>query len=62
MSKLFNKKYCPCPACTYPLSRCYLGIEKDKHGVKKEIVRIYCTNKNCPEHYEKMQRRKAKWQ
>lgn len=56
----FNVSYRSCPKCTYPLSKCLLGEEKDKNGIKKEIVRTYCTNKNCK--YEKIQRRKAKWQ
>lgn len=60
MSNQFNTRYRPCPMCTYPLSKCTLGIETDKNGIKKEIVRIYCTNKSCG--YEKIQRRKAKWQ
>ena len=56
----FNTQYRSCPACTYPLSKCSLGIEKDKNGTTKEIVRVYCTNKSCG--YEKIQRRKVKWQ
>ena len=56
----FNTHYRPCPACTYPLAKCSLGIEKDKKGIKKEIVRTYCTNKGCK--YERLQRRKVKWQ
>ena len=62
MSNYFNQHYRPCPVCTYPLSKCVLGTEKDKKGVLKEVVRTYCTNKNCPEHYEKIMRRTAKWQ
>lgn len=60
MSNQFNTRYRPCPACTYPLAKCSLGTEKDKHGTTKEIVRTYCTNKSCG--YEKIMRRKAKWQ
>lgn len=60
MSNHFNTRYYPCPACTYPLSRCILGTERDKKGVLKNVVRTYCTNKKCS--YEKIQRRKAKWQ
>lgn len=56
----FNTHYRPCPACTYPLAKCSLGIETDKKGIKKEIVRTYCTNKDCK--YERLQRRKVKWQ
>lgn len=56
----FNVSYRPCPKCTYPLSKCLLGTEKGKKGIKMEIVRTYCTNKSCD--YEKVQRRKAKWQ
>lgn len=50
----------PCPKCTYPLSDCYLGTERDKKGVLKEVIRTYCTNKSCE--YERIHRRKAKWQ
>lgn len=60
MSNLFRTQYRLCPACTYPLSKCVLGTEKDKNGVKKDVVRTYCTNKSC--RYEKIQRRKSKWQ
>ena len=60
MSNQFNTQYRSCPACTYPLSKCFLGTEKDKNGTTKEIVRVYCTNKSCG--YEKIQRRKVKWQ
>ena len=62
MNSKLNTQYRPCPICTYPLSKCMLGTEKDKKGVLKIVERIYCTNKNCPEHYERIQRRKAKWQ
>ena len=57
-----SSKYNPCPACTYPLVKCVLGTERDKKGVLKRIERTYCTNKNCPGHYERIQRRKVKWQ
>lgn len=60
MNSKLNTQYHPCPVCTYPLSKCMLGTEKDKKGIKKEIVRTYCTNKECG--YEKISRRKAKWQ
>ena len=60
MSNQFNTHYRPCPVCTYPLAKCSIGTEKDKKGIKKEIVRTYCTNKACG--YEKISRRKAKWQ
>lgn len=56
----FNTHYRPCPACTYPLAKCSLGTEKDKNGVLRETTRTYCTNKECK--YEKLQRRKVKWQ
>ena len=62
MSSKLNTQYHSCPVCTYPLSKCMLGTEKDKNGVIKVVERTYCTNKNCPEHYEKIIRRKAKWQ
>lgn len=62
MNSKLNTQYHPCPVCTYPLSKCMLGTEKDKNGVLKEVVRTYCTNNSCPEHYEKIIRRKAKWQ
>lgn len=55
-----SDKYNPCPACTYPLSSCYLGTERDKKGVLKEVIRTYCSNRSCK--YEKISRRKAKWQ
>lgn len=55
-----NGKYYPCPVCTYPLARHILGTEKDKHGVTKEVIRTYCTNKKCE--YEKIRRRKTRWQ
>lgn len=60
MSNHFNTRYYPCPACTYPLSRCVLGTERDKKGVLKNVVRTYCTNKSC--NFERITRRKAKWQ
>ena len=60
MSNPFNQKYRPCPACTFPLAECLIGKEKDKNGVLKEIIRTYCTNNKCE--YEKIRRRKAKWQ
>lgn len=60
MSNHFNTRYYPCPACTYPLSRCVLGTERDKKGVFKNVVRTYCTNKSC--NFERITRRKAKWQ
>ena len=60
MSNQFNTHYRPCPACAYPLAKCSLGTEKDKNGTTKEVVRVYCTNKSCG--YEKIQRRKVKWQ
>lgn len=56
----FNTRYRACPKCTYPLSKCILGTEKDKKGITKGVVRTYCTNKTCG--YEKIIRRKAKWQ
>ena len=58
MSNQFNTRQCP--VCTYPLSICYLGTERDKKGVLKEIIRTYCSNRSCG--YEKISRRKAKWQ
>lgn len=60
MNSKLNTRYRPCPVCTYPLAKCTLGTETDKKGIKKEIVRTYCTNKECK--YERIQRRKAKWQ
>lgn len=62
MNSKLNTQYYPCPVCTYPLSKCMLGTEKDKNGVIKIVERTYCTNKNCPEQYEKIIRRKTKWQ
>lgn len=60
MNNQFNTQHCQCPVCTYPLSRCYLGTERDKKGVIKEIIRTYCSNRSCS--YEKISRRRAKWQ
>lgn len=37
-----------------------MGEETDKKGVVCEVVRIYCSNKSCD--YEKVMRRKKKWQ
>ena len=62
MSNQFNTRYRPCPKCTYPLAKCILGTERNKKGVLKEIVRTYCTNKSCPEQYERITRRTVKWQ
>ena len=53
-------QYNPCPKCTYPLKKVLLGEETDKKGVKREVVRTYCSNKSCD--YEKIMRRKKKWQ
>lgn len=60
MSNQFNARQRQCPVCTYPLSTCCLGTQRDKKGVLKEIIRTYCSNRSC--RYEKISRRKAKWQ
>lgn len=52
--------YNACPKCTYPIKKVLLGEEVDKKGIKKEVTRIYCSNKSCD--YEKIMRRKKKWQ
>ena len=51
--------YNACPKCTYPLKKVLLGEEIDKKGIKREVVRTYCSNKSCD--YERIMRRKKKW-
>ena len=52
--------YNACPKCTYPTKKVLIGEETDKKGVVREVVRTYCSNKSCD--YEKVMRRKKKWQ